>query len=173
MSIEQEVHHKELWHSFELLMTSKGFANLKRNLESSLQEVPQIYVHRGAEGTLKNETLRVGKAKKGAIDRWIKQSWGHRNTFLWSIGESRRYASYAKRYPNYLLFFAGLFELRTNLYVFSCQSIEAMNQIEKYLIKTYCPIWEWYKKEIREYFSNNSAIKENASKYGIAKELIS
>ena len=136
MCSDQDFCHQELWHSYELRMTPKGFFTLEHNLESSKQEGPQIYVHKGLEGPLKNKILRVGKAKKGAIDRWINQTWGHRNTFLWSIGESRRYASYAKKYPNYLLFFAGLFELRTKLYVFSCQSIEAMNRNEKNLINT-------------------------------------
>ena len=171
MSIEEEI-YKNPWHSFTLFMTPKGFDNLNHNFGLTIQELPQVYIHVGGEGTLKNKIIRIGKAKKGAIDRWIKQGWGHKNTFLWSIGGSRGYASYAKRYPNYLLFFAGLFELKTKLHVISCQSIDAMNRIEKYLIKTYCPIWEKYKQEIKVYFSYNPEIKEIASKYGIAKEII-
>jgi hypothetical protein len=173
MCIEHDFCHKELWHSFDLLMTPKGFSILKHNFETSIQKAPQVYVHKGLDGPLKNKILRVGKAKKGAIDRWFNQTWGHSSTFLWSIGESRRYASYAKKYPNYLLFFAGLFELRTKLYVFSCQSIEDMNQIEKIIIHNFCPVWESYKKNIKSYFTYNPVMKENASKYGIAKSLIS
>ena len=160
------------WQTFDLLMTSQGFDNLKYELESINQRAPQIYVHVCAEGTLKNEVLRIGKAKYGVIDRWIKQGWGHGNTFLWSIGKSKHYASHADKYPNYLAFFACLKGLETKLHVLSCESIESMNQIEKDMIKYFHPIWESYKKSIKQYFKQNPEIKQPISKYGGAERAI-
>jgi len=160
------------WQTFDLLMTASGFVTFKHEITSLNQNDPQVYIHVCNEGILKNEVLRIGKAKKGVIDRWIKQSWGHGNTFLWSIGESESYASYADSYPNYLAFFAGLTELNTKLYVLTCESTESMDQIEKDMIKHFNPIWENYKKTIKSYFKQNPDIKQTIAKYGGARKAI-
>ena len=85
----------EYWQTFDLLLTPEGFDKFKHEINSLNQKVAQVYVHVCDEGPLNHEVLRIGKAKHGVIDRWVKQSWGHGNTFLWSIGESERYESYA------------------------------------------------------------------------------
>ncbi len=160
------------WHIYDLYMTEDGFETF-RNEVSALNEIsPQVYIHVSDDDVLKNKVLRIGKAKNGVIDRWINQSSGHGSTFLWSIGKSIRYASYAKRYPNYLTFFAGLFELNTKLYVLNCESIEDMNQVEKDMIQHFSPLWENYKKPIRDYFNIHPAIKELMSTYGGAQNEI-
>jgi hypothetical protein len=160
------------WQTFDLHMTPNGFEDFRCKIESLNQKIAQVYVHVCDEGILNHEVLRIGKAKNGVIDRWIKQSWGHGNTFLWSIGESKRYDSYADKYPNYLAFFANLTGLNTKLHILSCESIESMNQIEKDMIKYFCPIWESYKKSIKRYFNQNPEIKQPIAKYGGAKRAI-
>lgn len=173
MNNETEDHLRDgCWQTFDLLMTPSGFDQFKQELVFLNQKKPQVYVHVCNEGILNNEVLRIGKAKNGVIDRWIKQSWGHGNTFLWSIGESERYASYAARYPNYLAFFASLTGLNTKLYVLTCESTESMNQTEKDLIKYFHPIWESYKKTIRNYFLQYPESKLPISNYGGARKEI-
>ena len=152
-------------------MNEKGFSNLNDYLAGQGGNKPQVYVHVLNEDKQSGNVLRIGKAKNGVIDRWIKQSWGHQSTFLWSIGSDKRYASYALRYPNYLAFFASLSEKRTRLYFLSCE-LDEMNRIEKELIHHFFPVWESYKKTIKKYLLQNPTTRENLSEYGRALDII-
>ena len=156
----EELLNNEYWQTFDLKMTKSGFSSFSNEIISLNQRKPQIYVHVSVDNILHNEVLRIGRAKNGIIDRWIKSGSGHRSTFFWSIGKSEQYKSNAKRYPNYLIFFAGLKELNTKLYILNCESEESMNDIERELIEYFNPIWEQFKQPIRVYFTKNPNIKE-------------
>jgi hypothetical protein len=163
---------KRDWETFDLLMTPSGFDAFSRKITASNKKKTQVYVHVCDEGVLNHKVLRIGKAKNGVIDRWINQSWGHGNTFLWSIGETKRYARYADQYPNYLAFFACLTGLKTKLHIRSCKPTESMNQIEKNMIRYFNPIWESYKKSVKRYFEQNPETKQSVAEYGGAKRAI-
>ena len=160
------------WKSFDLLMTPSGFDNFRREIMASNHKKAQVYVHVCDEGILNQKVLRIGKARNGVIDRWVNQSWGHGNTFLWPLGETKHYESYADKYPNYLIFFACLIGLKTKLHVISCESTGSMNQIEKDMIQSLGPIWERYKKSIRWYFERNPETKQPIAEWGGAKKAI-
>ena len=159
------------WQTFELLMTPVGFEKLENELSTLGNPGPQVYVHVFHGGYRDQEIIRIGKAKHGVIDRWINQGWGHKSTFMWSIGEEKRYASYAERYPNYLAFFAGLSGVNTELNVLSCE-LDRMNKLEKYLIQQYYPLWESYKRSIKPYLDQNPMTRKRLSEYGGAFNLI-
>jgi hypothetical protein len=160
------------WQTFDLLMTPNGFEDFRFKIMFLNKKMAQVYVHVGDEGILNHKVLRIGKAKHGVIDRWVEQSWGHRNTFLWSIGKSKKFAHHADRYPNYLLFFACLTGLNTKLHILPCESEESMKRIEKEMIKHRDPIWERYKKQIKEYFDQNPENIQPIAKYGGALRAI-
>ena len=171
MNIEELLKNKN-WQTFNLKMTKSGFSNFSDEIISLNQIKPQVYVHVCVDNILHNEVLRIGKAANGIVDRWINNNSGHGSTFLWSIGESKQYKSHAKRYPNYLIFFAGLTELNTKLYIFTCVSKEEMNDIEKELIRYFNPVWEKYKKSIKDYFQMNPNIQEQIIPCGGALKTI-
>ena len=62
--------------------------------------------------------------------------------------------------------------LKTKLYVLDCETIEAMKNIEKELIKYFNPIWEQFKKQIKIYLKENQDIKVTASLCGGAVEIV-
>jgi len=152
-------------------MTSRGFEALGHELRSPDKSGPEVYVHVVDGGALDRQVLRIGKAKHGVIDRWIKQGWGHRSTFLWAIGGDQRYGRYAEKYPNYLAFFASLSGIDTKLHILSC-SDNTMNECERSLITYFCPVWESYKDVIKKYLEKNPEARQHISKYGGAKETI-
>ena len=107
MNIEDLLKNED-WKVFDLKMTKSGFHNFTNEVISANERKPQIYIHVCVDEILQNEVLRIGTATNGIIERWIKSGSGHGSTFLWSIGESQKYKSYAKDYSNYLIFFAEL-----------------------------------------------------------------
>ena len=125
----------------DLHMSPNGFEKASDELKRFDTKSHHVYVHVGSEGNLENQVLRIGSAQSSVYRRWMT----HKNTFLWSIGKcdtlTRRTA---ESYPNYLLFFASLFELRTKLYVYSFSSKEQAKGCEEALINYYGPIWERY-----------------------------
>ena len=126
-------------------MSPNGFEKASDELKRFDTKSPQVYVHVGSEGNLENQVLRIGSAQTGVYRRWMNSTNGHKNTFLWSIGKCDKYKKgNAEEYPNYLLFFASLFELRTKLYVYSFSSKEQAKDCEEALIDYYAPIWERY-----------------------------
>lgn len=144
---------KDHWQVFDLHMTPLGFEKLGNCLASLNQTSPQVYVHVCDEGGLENKVLRIGKAESGVYTRWIKAIDGHRYTFLWAVGHCEKYGpERAKKYLAYLLFFAGLLEVRTKLYVLTCQDGDrgkgAARASEKALISYYPPLWERYRRLI-------------------------
>ena len=171
MNIKDLIENKD-WKTFDLTMTKVGFDNFKDNVISVNERKPQVYVHISIDEILQNEVLRIGTATNGIIDRWIKSASGHGSTFLWSIGESQKYKSYAKDYPNYLIFFAELKNINTKLYILNCETKESMLNVEKELIKYFNPIWEQFKKQIRNYFKINQDMKKLAIPCGGAIEII-
>lgn len=131
--------------NIDLYMSPNGFEIITNILKSNNEESPQVYVHVGSEGNLENQVLRIGTAQNGVHNRWITSSNGHKNTFLWSIGKGDGYKKgNAEKYPNYLLFFASLFQLKTKLYVYSFPSGDKAKECEDALIDYYGPIWERY-----------------------------
>jgi len=144
------IFNKDHWQHFDLHMTPSGFTQLSDQL-NSFDQLPQVYIHVGNEGCLKNKVLRIGKAESGIKNRWIKDSNGHMNTFLWAIGESKKYGKKnAKKYPKYLLFFAGLFKLKTKLYILNCEKgtngKAACRASEEALIGHFSPTWQYFRK---------------------------
>jgi hypothetical protein len=142
---------KENWRSFELEMTPVGFKRLGRELDSWDHSEPQVYVHVCTEGPLRNKVLRVGKAEAGINQRWLRATDGHCSTFLWASGDSDRYKCHnAIKYPKYLLFFASLYGLKTEIYVLSCERGDkgkgAARASEEALIAHFSPIWEHFKE---------------------------
>ena len=177
LSIGKYLHTKELlnnknWQVFDLKMTKKGFDDFSDEIISLNKSKAQIYVHVSVDTVFQNEVIRIGSAQNGIINRWIKNTNGHGSTFLYSIGESERYKNSAKKYQNYLIFFAELNTLKTKLYVLDCETIEAMKNIEKELIKYFNPIWEQFKKQIKIYLKENQDIKVTASLCGGAIEIV-
>lgn len=157
---------------FDLPMTVEGFERLSDEVKNSNYKLPQIYIHISVDDILTNEILRIGVGKNGILDRWINSSNGHKSTFYWSIGESKKYGKNAARYPNYLLFFAEIFSLKTNLIIINCDSEEEMKQMEKDLIEYFNPIWEKYKPIIRIYLKQNKDVKDLVTQYGNAKKIV-
>lgn len=129
----------------DLHMSPNGFERIGDKLKGLDKKLPQIYIHVGDEGKLKNQVLRIGKAHEGVYTRWITSSNGHKNTFLWSIGELDKYRNHAEEYALYLLFFASLNELNTKLYVVTVSTKQETKRYEKELIEYFGPIWEQYK----------------------------
>jgi hypothetical protein len=160
------------WKVFDLKMTKQGFDNFSDKIISLNESRAQIYVHVSIGTILPNEVLRIGSAKNGIVERWVKGTNGHGSTFLYSIGESERYKNSARKYQNYLIFFAELKGLNTKLCVLDCKTTESMKKIEKELIKYFNPIWEQFKKPIKIYLKENQDIKETASLCGGAMEII-
>jgi hypothetical protein len=165
---------------FDLDMTPEGFDKVSSELKEAHRRTPQIYIHVGVEGNLKNQVLRIGRAKNGTYNRWMQSGNGHKNTFFWSIGESDSYTQKnAADYPNYLLFFASLFNQSTKLYVIDVNQ-DDMAAKETELIREYKPIWEQYRDTLR--YSNkyptltgknrNQAIVDAVAKLGAARRLI-
>lgn len=145
----------EIWESFDLEMTKSGFERLKEQLSVYNYRRPQVYVHVIDEGPLRNKVARIGKAESGILNRWINSSNGHQATFLWAIGGSDKYGEKnAERYPSYLLYFSLLNELKTKLYVLSCQKGQdgksAARSAEKALIGHFLPLWESYKRAFKK-----------------------
>ncbi len=152
--------------TYELNMSPQGIRLL---LEDTMfrKEIgtPQVYIHVGTVGPLKDQVIRIGQAKNGAFDRW-RSSSGHCKTFLHAIGAEEGY-SRPWLYPNYLAFFAGLNELPTKLHVVSCDSASDMHQLEQRLIKNqFGPIWEQYRSDIKRYFKQSSDAGELFSRFG-------
>ena len=164
--------NKQNWKVFDLKMTKQGFDSFNDKIASLDESKTQIYVHVSIDTILQNEVLRIGSAKNGVVERWIKGTNGHGSTFLYSIGESERYKNSARKYQNYLIFFAELKGLNTKLYVLDCETTESMKNIEKELIKYFNPIWEQFKKPIKIYLEENQNIKESASLCGGAIKII-
>ncbi len=156
----------EKWKVFNLEMTKSGYDIFSNEIKKLNETNPQIYIHIFIDNNLKRNILRIGSAKNGIINRWIKSSNGHGSTFLYSIGESERYKNSATRYPNYLIFFAELHTLKTQLYVLNCKDDISMKNIEKELIKYFNPTWEQFKKVIKEYLESHIDIRIQASKFG-------
>jgi hypothetical protein len=158
----------EYWNSFDLEMTKNGFERLKEQLSVLDYKRPQVYVHVIDEGPSRNKVARIGKAESGILNRWINSNDGHQATFLWAIGGSNRYGEKnAKKYPSYLLFFSLLYELKTKLYVLSCQKghdgKSAARSAEEALIGHFLPLWESYKRAFKK--QKDFDLKE-LSKYG-------
>lgn len=130
----------------DLHMTTNGFEQASKDLMRLDSKKPQVYIHVGAEGAFDNQILRVGKGADGAYKRWMRDTNGHKNTFLWAIGESKKYKNSAQRYPNYLLFFASLAGLKTKLYLLTYKDIGDAENQESALTKHYDPIWEQLKR---------------------------
>lgn len=165
---------------FDLHMSPEGFAAMSAELKKAHRRTPQIYVHVGTEGKLKNQVLRIGRAKNGTYNRWMQAGNGHQNTFFWAIGESDRYSQInAADYPNYLLFFAGLFDQKTKLYVIDVNEDDMVDG-EQTLIEEYRPIWEQYRDTLK--FSKqyptltgknrDQGIVDAVAKLGAARRLI-
>lgn len=171
MHIENLLNNQN-WKVFDLKMTKQGFDNFSDKIISLNESRAQIYVHVSIDTTLQDEVLRIGSAKNGIVERWIKGTNGHGSTFLYSIGESKRYKNSAKKYQNYLIFFAELKNLNTKLYVLDCETTESMKNLEKELIKYFNPIWEQFKKPIKLYLKENQDIKVTASLCGGAIQII-
>jgi hypothetical protein len=130
----------------DLHMSPAGFEQASDELKKIDKKSPQVYVHVGSEGNIENQVLRIGSAVSGVYRRWMNSTNGHKNTFLWAIGESDKLTKEnAEAYPLYLLFFAGLSELKTKLYVLTFQTREEAKTHEKKLMNYYGPIWEIYK----------------------------
>jgi hypothetical protein len=158
----------EYWDSFDLEMTKNGFERLKEQLSILDYTRPQVYVHVIDEGPFKNKVARIGKSESGILYRWIDSIDGHQATFLWAIGESNTYGEKnAQKYPSYLLFFSLLYELKTKLYVLSCQKghngKSAARSAEEALIGHFLPLWESYKRAFKK--QRDFDLKE-LSKYG-------
>lgn len=172
--------YQENMQVIDLHMSINGFEQTCDKLERLDNKKPQVYVHIGAEGYLDNQILRIGKGADGAYKRWMKDTNGHKNTFLWAIGESRTYKNSAKRYPNYLLFFASLAGLKTKLCLLTYENIEETENQESALTAHYDPIWEQLKR-LPKSDSNypflttqkrNEEVAALASSYGGALEII-
>lgn len=165
---------------FDLHMSQEGFVKVSSELKEAHRRTPQIYVHVGVEGGLKNQVLRIGRAKNGTYNRWMQTGNGHKNTFFWSIGVSDHYGQKnAEAYSNYLLFFAALFNQKTKLYVIDVKE-EEMSDKEVELINEYNPIWEQYKsllKSSKHYptltgKNRDLTIANAVAKLGAARQLI-
>ena len=162
--------------TLDLPMTVSGFIKLKSALKNEINK-HQVYVHVGDDWPLNNQVLRIGTAKNGTLKRWYATN-GHENTFLWSIGESKRYQKSANDYPDYLAFFAGLKGLKTKLCVITYESCTEMYSREREMTKvnqvgTYYPIWESYRDEIKKkYFPINPLPRSKLSDYGGALDLL-
>lgn len=156
---------------FNLEMTEFGFSIFAKNISNQIK--PQVYIHVSVDEKFPNQVLRIGKAKNGIMERWINGNFGHKNTFLWSIGKLDKYKRYASQYPNYLIFFAGLLGIKTELHVFDCNTEESMRKQKKELIEEYSPIWENYafKKNIK-FQQKYKTYLDDISKYGGALEII-
>jgi hypothetical protein len=142
---------KKHWQSFDLLMTEQGFVHFGNEDGILNQRKPKVYIHVCDEGVLKNKVLRIGKAESGIYQRWVKAKNGHRARFLWATGDSELYGhKNAERYPEYLLFFASLYGLKTKIYTLTCQADfegkMTAQASEKALIGYFSPMWEDLKK---------------------------
>jgi hypothetical protein len=162
----------ENWKEFNLKMNKVGFDIFSNEVIALNETIPQIYVHISIDKNFEKEILRIGSAKNGIINRWIKSTNGHASTFLYSIAESERYKKYASKYSNYLLFFAELKNLNTKLYVLDCQTSEFMKSYEKELIKYFNPIWEQFKQPIKKYLKENPYIREQVLCSGGVMQII-
>ena len=168
----KNVKQNDKWQVFSLKMTKSGFDTFSNHILSLNQKKPQIYIHVSTDELLEGEVLGIGQAKNGIIDRWVKHNAGHGSTFLWSIGECKKYKGHAPRYPDYLIFFANMYNLNTKLYVLNCDSEEEFKHTKKELMNHFNPIWEKFKKEIKNYFQDNEELKKSASEYGHAIDII-
>lgn len=166
--------------AYDLLMSVEGFAKVSTELKEAHPRAPQVFVHVGLEGSLKNQVLMIGEAKNGAYNRWMQAVNGHKNTFLWSIGESDHYTQKnASEYTNYLLYFAALLNQQTRLCVIDV-SLDQMATKKRELIKEYRPIWDQYRDTVKssDHYptmtgqSKDQAIVNAVAKLGAAKRLI-
>ncbi len=166
--------------AYDLLMSADGFAKLSRELKQAHPRGPQVFVHVGLEGSLKNQVLMIGEAKNGAYNRWMQAANGHKNAFFWSIGESDHYTpKNASEYSNYLLYFAALFNQQTKLYVIDV-SLDEMSTKKRELIEEYGPIWDQYRDTIKSSNhyptmtgqSKDQSVVNAVAKLGAAKRLI-
>jgi len=134
---------------FDLHMSAEGFAKVSAELKRLHKRTSQIYVHVGVEGDLKNQVLRIGRAKNGVYNRWMQAGNGHKNTFFWATGASDSYTQRnADEYANYLLFLGALYDQKTKLYVIDVAE-SSMLAREKELIKEYSPIWEQFRDTLK------------------------
>jgi len=162
----------EEWKVFNLKMTKSGYAIFSNEVQILNKVQTQVYVHVYIDEYSQKNILRIGRAKNGILNRWIKSSNGHGSTFLYAIGESERYRNSATRYPNYLLYFAELYNLNTQLYVLDCENNEIMKNIEQELIKYFNPAWEQFKKPIKNYLELNTDIKNKVTFSGGAIKVL-
>ena len=145
------------WQVFDLSMSVDGFAALNSELKKINQKMPQVYIHVCDQGILKNKVLRIGKAETGIYNRWLSAKDGHKNTFFWAIDKTKKYygEKNAEGYPNYLLFFALLNDLKTKLYVLSCQDGKdgqfVARSAEQALIGHFSPLWETYRVKFKKF----------------------
>lgn len=143
--IVNSILHKENWNKIDLLMSYEGFKKAESKFKQ-FHKTPNIYVHLCVEGPLKNTILRIGKAESGAYTRWIKATDSHMNTYLYSVGLGEKYTKKrAYNTPAYMLFFAGLQGLNTEVFILNCADKNTAQTSEYALINFYQPLWEVYK----------------------------
>jgi len=166
---------------FDLNMSVGGFEGASHAMKEADEKMPQVYVHVGSEGAIKNQVLRVGKAESGAYTRWMTSGNGHKNTFYWSIGESDKYnKKNAEDYPHYLLFFASLNKLETTLFTLTYSTKAEARTKETKIRNLYSPIWEQFLMVLRSDSTypkltgkyRDTKIIEPVSKLGGAFEVI-
>jgi hypothetical protein len=128
----------ESWKTIPLELTSSGLGQFKK-LTASDSRKPVVYVH---VESATQRVLRIGIACKGIHDRWTRATNGHISTFEWSMEYSTTYKGMAWRFPQYVLFFRRLANLRTTVWTVTCCSEQSAKRVEKILTLEFQPVWE-------------------------------
>ena len=127
------------WKSFPLELTPSGLEQFKK-LTNSDSRKPIVYVH--VEDST-GRVLRIGLARKGIHDRWTQATNGHIATFEWSMAYSETYKGMASYFPQYVLFFYRLANMKTTVWTVTCTELSA-KIVEKILISVFKPVWEQF-----------------------------
>lgn len=149
---------KDHWDEFDLHMSESGFNQLEEMLKekhndcgTKTQSRCQVYVHVCIEdGPLNNKIIRLGKSEaKGysVYERWINANDSHKVAFFWPMGlpvkSSNSYKSFTGKF---FLFFAGLANLKTKLFILNCEDKTTAQVCESILLWHFDPLWEKYVK---------------------------
>lgn len=127
------------WEWLPLEMTEHGieaFAEKTRLLPRN----PGVYVHVEAPT---GRVFRIGRTLAGIHQRWTKSDMGHLATFEWAMRLNDRYRPYARKFPQYILFFHRLAGKTTIVWSMSCDGF-TVDDIERRLIVAFEPIWEQF-----------------------------
>ncbi len=132
------------WESYPLELTDEGVRRFKTQTQSDSRK-PIVYVHVESRT---GRVLRIGYSSEGIYYRWTKNTNGHIATFEWAMKLSQTYKGMAPRFPQYVLFFNRLVNMKTTVWTVECCD-QSAKVVEKVLTDAFTPVWEQFNSRCR------------------------